>query len=600
MNSSQSIGHKSTFMPWVLALCIAIMAVCALPNLYPNNTVIKVQAPNAQAPLQASMLASQLNQADLPAAHINVSQDGQNASITLQQQKASVQAQALLQNAFNAQVTVHSESTTPQWLQSLHLAPIDLGLDLNGGVLFVLKVDTQKALQERLDKLRLAAKAMRIEHKIRGIKIDPISDSRLSIRANQTQTLERMVSHIKQDYPDVTIQYQAQQHIASIGFNEESEKRFNEQAVSQAIGTLRARIEQLGITEAVTQRQGKQHIRIELPGVQDPAAAKRLIGATAQLSFHSMNNIGGQAFPYKEGGEVKINPFAIFTGSDIEAAQAGRDETGQPLVQLMLSPKGGDKMSDFSRKNIGKPMATLYGEYVQNAQGEVDKQQTVISVATIQQALNRQFSITNLGSMQRANELAMVLRAGSLQAPITIVEEQTIGPSLGEQNIQNGFNALKLGLMITLIFMLVCYGRLGLVAISALVINLVCLIGLMSLLPGVVLTLPGIAGLVLTIGMAVDTNVIIFERVRDERKLGAPMLGALKRGYQDAMSSIIDANLTTMITALVLLGVGYGPIKGFAITLALGIVTSLFSGVLVSSYLSPLFVNTRSQGGRNA
>ena len=603
MKNQLNPKSNNRLTPWALLLVIVFLAISALPNLYPNNTVLKVSGHNQV--LSANQISQYLEDAQLPVREATVNHQTGDIRVLLGHPKASVTAQTVLQKQLQsaANISVQSEATTPAWLQSFNLSPLKLGLDLNGGVLFVLKVDTDKALEERLEKLRLVAKDYRIEHKLRGIQIEAARDNSVVIKANNAQAdnLTTLLKLLKTDYPSLTSleQNSASQTIWQLGFDEASQKQMAEQAISQAISTLRSRIEQLGITEAVTQRQGKQHIRIELPGVQDPAAAKRLIGATAELSFHALKDIGGRTYAYKEGGTTNLNPLPIFTGSDIESAQAGRDESGQPLVQLMLSPAGGDKMSRFSRQNIGKPMATLYGEYHQNQKGEVVKQQEVISVATIQQALNRQFSITNLGTMQRAQELALVLRAGSLQAPITIVEEQTIGPSLGEQNIENGFNALKLGLAVTLLFMLLCYGRLGVVAIIALVINLVCLLGLMSLLPGAVLTLPGIAGLVLTIGMAVDTNVIIFERVRDEKQQGASTLGALKRGYEHAMSSIIDANLTTMITALVLLGVGYGPIKGFAITLALGILTSLFSGVLVSSYLSPLFLKKESKKDAN-
>lgn len=590
------LNQKSnrSLTPWVLVLVISMMIISALPNLYPNNTIIKITADGSH--ISASKVTQLLAQAELPAQEVSALHKTREIRVLLENPTLSVKAQALLQNKLEIDnVTVHSEATTPAWLQSLNLAPLKLGLDLNGGVLFVLKVETDEALDERLEKLRVVAKNYRIEHKLRGIKIGPIVEHSITITTahSQSNNLKTLIQALKQDYPNLFIQEQNHKMHAQwqLTFDETSQKEMATQAVDQAISTLRSRIEQLGITEAVTQRQGKHYIRIELPGVQDPAEAKRLIGATAQLSFHALKTQGGQQVNYKNGGTVKLNPLPIFTGSDIESAQASRDESGQPQVQLMLSPVGGEKMRQFSRKNVGKPMSTLYGEYHTNKAQEVVKKQEVISVATIQQILSRQFSITGLGTMQRAQELAMVLSAGSLQAPITIVEEQTIGPSLGEQNITNGFNALKLGLAVTLLFMLMCYGRLGVVAVIALLINLVSLLGLMSLLPGVVLTLPGIAGLVLTIGMAVDTNVIIFERVRDEIQLGARPITALKRGYEQAMSSIIDANLTTMITALVLLSVGYGPVKGFAITLALGILTSLFSGVLVSSYLSPLFIH---------
>ena len=258
-------------------------------------------------------------------------------------------------------------------------------------------------------------------------------------------------------------------------------------------------------------------------------------------------------------------------------------------------------MSAFSKANIGKPMATLYSEYSQNAKGEVVKKSEVINVANIAQHLSSRFSITNMQSQQAAADLALLLRAGSLTAPVTIVHEQTIGPSLGQDNINNGLAALMLGMGLTLAFMALWYRRLGLIANVALVLNLTSLVGLMSLLPGVVLTLPGIAGLVLTIGMAVDTNVIIFERIKEERRKGRPPYQAIQEGYKQAANTILDANITTMITAIILYGIGYGPVKGFAITLALGLITSVFTGVYVSKYLSQsLYLKLGKKAGVNA
>jgi preprotein translocase subunit SecD len=320
--------------------------------------------------------------------------------------------------------------------------------------------------------------------------------------------------------------------------------------------------------------------------VQDPTEAKRIIGATASLGFYQLKEIGGQTFNMQSGGTIKLDPVPIFTGDHINNANIGRDDWGKPLVQLSLDGQGGDAMSAFSKANIGKPMATVYSEYSQNAKGEVVKKSEVINVANIAQYLSSRFSITNMKSQQAAADLALLLRAGSLTAPVTIVHEQTIGPSLGSENISNGLAALMLGMGITLAFMALWYRRLGLIATVALILNLTALVGLMSLLPGVVLTLPGIAGLVLTIGMAVDTNVIIFERIKEERRQGRAPYQAIQEGYKQAANTIFDANITTMITALILYGIGYGPVKGFAITLAPGLLTSVFTGVYVSKILS--------------
>ncbi|WP_138544648.1 protein translocase subunit SecD [Pseudoalteromonas rubra] len=579
---------------------ILILGLCAMPNLYQNTTQLSIRTltsePAAPGPDQLVQL---LQSRGFTVADI---ESGEPTLVTLTPQTASAAAQEVLAEALRGQasVTVVEQATAPYWLQRLGLSPIKLGLDLNGGVLFVLKVDTEKALEKHMENIALEAKALRIRDKLKGVRIERSSVAGLELVAlpQGEAALHQLQSALLGQFQHLSVSTHQQGSLlrASLSYDETGKAAFEKQTMTQALTTLRSRIEELGITEAVTQRQGANYIRIELPGVQDPAAAKRIIGATAQLSFHALQEFGGKRVK-AEHGMVRLDPRAIFTGADIDSAQAGRDEYGKPLVQLFLSSQGGDKMLRFSRTHVGQPMATMYSEYIADSRGEIRESSQVISVATIQQVLGQRFSITNLGSWQKAQDLALLLRAGSLDAPLTIVTERTIGPSLGEQNISSGFAALALGLSLTLGFMLLWYRKLGVIACVALVANLVCLVGLMSLLPGVVLTLPGIAGLVLTIGMAVDTNVIIFERIKEERRQGSSMRAALKRGYQQAQSSIIDANLTTMITALVLMSIGYGPVKGFAITLALGIITSMFCGVVVSGQLSQWVYRTKPVKG---
>ncbi|EWH10229.1 preprotein translocase subunit SecD [Catenovulum agarivorans DS-2] len=582
---------------------ILLLAVCALPNLYQNKTLLSIRPLTNEHTLPNNDLVKQvLEQHHFKVAYIDSSN---TTTVELTQQTESAAAQQLLAQSFGerASITVIEQATAPLWLQKLSLSPIKLGLDLNGGVLFVLKVDTNKALEKRMENIALEAQAIRVKDKLHGVRIEQNTTQGLQLVATpQGQTgLQQLQNKLLKQYPHLDVHTKQQGNLprATLNYSEAGQAEFNQQIMLQALTTLRSRIEELGITEAVTQRQGENYIRIELPGVQDPAAAKRIIGATAQLSFHALQDFAGKQVE-AEHGMVNINPLAIFTGADIDSAQAGRDEYGKPLVELNLSPQGGNKMLHFTRDNVGKPMATVYSEYIADTNGEIQQSSKAISVATIQQVLGQRFSITNLDSWQKAQDLALLLRAGSLDAPLTIVTERTIGPSLGEQNISSGFQALALGLSLTLAFMLLWYRKLGLIACIALFANLICLIGLMSLLPGVVLTLPGIAGLVLTIGMAVDTNVIIFERIKEERKQGTSMVAALQRGYKQAQSSIIDANLTTMISAIVLMSIGYGPIKGFAITLALGIVTSMFCGVVVSAQLSQCFYRFNSAATKGA
>jgi len=501
-----------------------------------------------------------------------------------------------------AKIVEHA--TSPQWLQQLGLSPIKLGLDLNGGVLFVLDVDLDKAMQEHLNSVYQQTKLTLRKDKIRGIRASVVKEGvELQILPSGEEQLAGLVSTLQGQFKGLMQTKSTTNNLTTVllHFNEQSQSEFNKQVMAQSLTTLRGRIEELGITEAVTQRQGKQRIRIELPGVQDPSEAKRIIGATATLDFYQVVEVGGKAFNVQGGGVVNLNPVAIFSGDHINNASVGKDEWGKPLVQLSLDSQGGDAMSAFSKHNIGKPMATVYSEYSRDANGDVVKKSEVINVANIAQHLSSRFSITNMKSPQAAYDLALLLRAGSLTAPVTIVQEQTIGPSLGSENIEHGLAALMLGIGITLAFMALWYRRLGLIANIALLLNLTALVGLMSLLPGVVLTLPGIAGLVLTIGMAVDTNVIIFERIKEEKRKGRPTYQAIEQGYNQAFSTIFDANVTTMITAIILYAIGYGPVKGFAITLALGLLTSVFTGVYISKALSQtLYIKLTNLTGAKA
>ncbi|MFU2508534.1 protein translocase subunit SecD [Pseudoalteromonas sp. ASV78] len=597
---------KISYMAMLLALIL--LTISALPNLYPAKSWLHV---TPQQPLHSELLAidTQKNVIDFLNQHgfiveqsVQSSQQLPSLNVLLQEPTKSAAAQQALKSEFaQLHVKIVTHQTSPDWLQSLGLAPIKLGLDLNGGVLFVLDVDLAKAQQEQLDSAYEQTKTIIRDQKARGVRVQQnaqgfelhalpaAQDELLAVQAQLLKRFERLAA---------TVHAQGKLTTVAFSFSEQGSSAFAKEVMSQTLTTLRGRIEELGITEAVTQRQGKQRIRIELPGVQDPTEAKRIIGATASLDFYQLKEYGGKTFTLQNGGTINLDPIAIFSGQHINNAHAGRDEWGKPLVQLSLDSQGGEAMSAFSKRNIGKPMATVYSEYYKNAQGNVVKKSEVINVANIAQHLSSQFSITNMQSPQAAQDLALLLRAGSLTAPVTIVQEQTIGPSLGADNINNGLAALMLGMGITLAFMALWYRRLGLVANIALLLNLTALVGLMSLLPGVVLTLPGIAGLVLTIGMAVDTNVIIFERIKEERRKGRAPYQAIEQGYKQAFSTIFDANITTMITAIILYGIGYGPIKGFAITLALGLITSVFTGVYVSKALSQtLYLKLASKQG---
>lgn len=604
-NNKKSFLAKLKLPYLAMFIVLILLAISALPNLYPNKSWLYISPTtnNTQSLPIPNGLVTFLNSHGFDVAQSLEKQA--TISLLLEHPTKSAQAQAIIKAQYpHIQVKIVEHATSPLWLQTFGLSPIKLGLDLNGGVLFVLDVDLDKAADEQIDNVYHQAKSLIIKQKAHGLKaIKTQRGFEINALPNAQTKLATVTQELQNRFPHFAVLNSHNGGIKTVKFSysEQGRSVFDKEIMSQTLTTLRSRIEELGITEAVTQRQGTQRIRIELPGVQDPTEAKRIIGATASLGFYQLKDVGGQTFNLQNGGTIALDPVPIFTGEHINNATIGRDDWGKPLVQLSLDSQGGDAMSLFSTENIGKPMATVYSEYSQNAKGEVVKKSEVINVANIVQHLSSRFSITNMQSPQAAADLALLLRAGSLTAPVTIVHEQTIGPSLGQDNINNGLAALMLGMSLTLAFMALWYRRLGLIANIALILNLTSLVGLMSLLPGVVLTLPGIAGLVLTIGMAVDTNVIIFERIKAERRNGRPPYQAIQEGYNQAKNTIIDANITTMITAIILYGIGYGPVKGFAITLALGLITSVFTGVYVSKYLSQgLYLKFTKKAGVNA
>ncbi|WP_340677257.1 protein translocase subunit SecD [Paraglaciecola sp.] len=592
---------KYTWQILVIIVTVLILGLNAIPTLYGNHNALLISAVNSTQPLPSpQQLRNIMQQTNIPVKQI-INGQADSKIVIEGDDEAMLSAQQQLKTTLgdDYQVRLGSQSAAPSWLQGLGMSPIKLGLDLSGGVLFVLEVDTKKADQERLNNVKDQALQLIHDQGLRGISVQVSGgdnttdiDSKIELQfiSQQVVQVRTMVTELQQGLPGISYT-KTSERSGTLTFSEQSINSFHQEIMAQALTTLRGRIAELGITEAVTQRQGKNRIRIELPGVKDPEQAKRIIGATASLDFYELaksDTVGVKNFSDESGRYLRVTPKPIFSGSNIGNANAGRDEMGMALVNLTLDGLGGKRMSAFSKANIGKSMVTVFSEYHKNSQDEMIKTSKVISVATIQQPLGNRFSITHLDSPQAAAELALLLRAGSLDAPITIVQQRTIQASLGKENVSNGMMALAIGLGITLVFMGLWYRKLGLIANASLVLNLVCLLGLMALLPNVVLTLPGIAGLVLTVGMAVDTNVLIFERIKEERLRGRSNFMAIESGYKEAFATILDANITTMITALILLSIGYGPVKGFAMTLSLGILTSMFTGVFVAHILTYL------------
>ena len=587
----------------VILLILVLLFISALPNLYSDKVNIELTPINANTPpVTLGQLNKLLSDNKLSVAEIRISKN--KSSLLLANKRDEVPLTTFLSSKFEKSYLIDSviENNTPTWLSALEAKPIKLGLDLSGGVLFVLDVDTKQALKERLKSIAGDIKSIAMENRIRGVNVaqSTTDDDIQTITVNlpntsqqQKQLSKILFSEIEKIYPEL-IQKKNNDNQKVLTYPPQEIVKFRQETMKQTLKTMRGRIEELGITEAVTVQQGKNNIRIELPGVHDPEEAKRIIGATASLDFYQLAEnskaSGIIRMSDENGRKLTLNSKVVFSGSNIKNARAGQDEMGMPLVNLTLDAVGGDKMSTFSRQNIGNTMVTVFSEFYKNADNKTVKKSNIINVATIQQHLGSKFSITNMSSQQAAQELSLLLRAGSLTAPVTIVKQRTIEATLGVNNIENGIKALSVGITFTLIFMAFWYRSLGVIANIALALNLVSLLGLMSLLPGAVLTLPGIAGLVLTIGMAVDTNVIIFERIKEELKRGRKVLSAIESGYQSAFSTILDANITTMITGIILYSIGYGPVKGFALILCLGILTSMFTGVFVSKALTNLTI----------
>ncbi|MGF1762776.1 protein translocase subunit SecD [Aliivibrio kagoshimensis] len=592
-SSKRLLNRYSAWQYIVLVVTLVIMFFSAIPTWYGEDAAVQIGHTDNQLP-SLTQIKQQLEQKDIAVKRI-VQQPNKTTVVINDQQQQSATRVALLEmlndSNHSATLTLALEPAAPKWLLNMGFEPIKLGLDLRGGVQFLLDVDVDQAFKLQTGQLKDQLQQQMRDEKIRGVRVTtPLNDT-VRISFSNPQAKQSISHYIQTDYPQWQINTLSDTSI-DITLKEQEKTLIRNLTVQQNLQTMRSRIEELGITEALVQRQGENRIRIELPGVQDPAAAKSVIGATASLAFYPVKtdaSINSKVLLDRDGQPVHVTKQPILTGDHIVDARGSLDKMGMAEVNITLDSVGGKTMSHFSRSNIGKPMATAYSEYGRDSEGKTTQSNEIISVATIQSQLGSRFRITGSDSLQQAQELALLLRAGSLTAPVTIVEERTIGPTLGAENIENGFAALSLGLGMTLIFMALWYRRLGWIANIALVANMVILFGLLALIPGGVLTLPGIAGLVLTVGMAVDTNVLIFERIKDKLKEGRSFAQAIDRGFSSAFSTILDANVTTMITAIVLYSIGNGPIQGFALTLGLGLLTSMFTGVFASRALINLF-----------
>ena len=579
---------------------VAIGILYALPNLYGEDPAVQISGTRGQEANSGvlSEVQTVLKENNLATKSIVL----ENGSILVRFNNTDNQLLAKdkitekLGN--NYSIALNLAPATPKWLSSIGGNPMKWGLDLRGGVRFLMEVDMNSALTKRQEQLQDSLRTELRKEKYQYSAIKSAENFSTIVSLVNPEQLSDVQRYLRKQHPTLDIRA-ISDNTLSLALSDAALNEARESAIEQNLSILRKRVTELGVAEAVIQRQGAERIVVELPGVQDTARAKEILGATATLEFRLVNGNANLEAAARgmvtSDSEVKYDrnnrPIvlykrAVLGGEHITNASSGVDQnTSRPQVSVTLDSEGGEIMSQTTRANIQKPMATLYVEYKdsgkkdENGKTILQKHEEVINVATIQGRFGSQFQITGIDSPAEAQNLAVLLRSGALIAPIQIVEERTIGPSLGAQNVEQGLQASFWGLMIVVAFMVIYYRKFGLIANVALIVNIILLVGLMSLLPGATLTMPGIAGIVLAVGMSVDANVLIFERIKEEIRNGRPVQQAISEGYSGAFSSIFDANLTTILTAVALYAVGTGPIKGFAITLSLGIAISMFTAI---------------------
>jgi preprotein translocase subunit SecD len=597
---------------WKYLLIIVVLATCvlyALPNVYGEDPALQVSSVRG---VEVSLATQETVRTVLQNENISFK------SIVLENEKvmvrfADTEAQLKGKDAVRKQLTddyivaLNLAPRTPEWLLAINALPMYLGLDLRGGVHFLMEVDVDAAIAQSEERYISDFRTLLRENRLRYSKIDQYEKDTgqkngVEVRFNDEETRTQAEDLLRKEYPDLQFDTLEQEGsfilVATMTEREKSEVR--KLALKQNITTLRNRVNELGVAEPVIQQQGVDRVVVQLPGVQDTARAKEILGATATLEFrladetHDVQDAvngrvpaGFKLYKQRSGGHVLLKNRVMLTGDYIIDASSGIDQqNGGPAVFITLDGKGANIFSKVTGENIKKLMAVVFIENkidTREVDGQIVKTkrkvEEVINVARIQDQLSKRFMITGLDDTREARDLALLLRAGALAAPIDIVEERTIGPSLGQDNIDQGTRSVIIGFILVLVFMAVWYRGFGLVANLALMFNLVIIVAVLSMLQAT-LTLPGIAGIVLTVGMAVDANVLIFERIREEIRNGNSPQASIHSGYGKAVSTIADANITTLIAAIILFGFGSGPIKGFAITLSIGILTSMFTAIM--------------------
>ena len=594
----------------VIVIALVIGALYTLPNFFGEAPAVQISAGKVTVKIDSNMqerIADILKSAQIEPKGIQFERIGANGTIKIRLASTDTQLKAkdVLQKSLNPDsndqsyvIALNLISNTPAWLTSIGAMPMYLGLDLRGGVHFLLQVDMRGALQKKLESLSTDTRSQLREKGLRHSGIERQGDTIVVRFPNQEDaTSARALLNNNLQSLDFNVEKSADGFKLVGKFKDSAVKEVQENAVKQNISTLHNRVNELGVAEPVIQQQGQDRIIVQLPGVQDTARAKDIIGRTATLESRLADPVktyllsgeqpppGSDVFKTGDGRQVVFKKSVIFSGDRITSASAGFDSNQRPAVSITLDSAGGRVMQEITRENIGKPMGMILFE---KGRGEV------LTVATIQSEFGSKFQITGQPSTDSANDLALLLRAGSLAAPMEIIEERTIGPSLGAENISMGFNSVIYGFIAIAIFMIVYYMLFGVFSVIALSVNLFLLVAILSMLQAT-LTLPGIAALALALGMAIDANVLINERIREELRAGATPQAAIATGFEKAWGTILDSNITTLIAGVALLAFGSGPVRGFAVVHSLGILTSMFSAVFFARGLANLWYGRKKK-----
>lgn len=601
----------------LILLLVGAGGLFALPNIYGKDPALQVSSSRAEiSELTEFQVASALDEAGITYKATAVREE--HLIIRFNDEESQLKARTVVEESLgrNFVVALNLAPATPGWLQRLGAEPMFLGLDLRGGVHFLMEVDMEAAIARAEDRYMSDLRGQLRADKIRYRTITRAGEAGLLIRFRDDNERDRGLRLLEEDFTELeaaVLENEAGESQLRAVIREEVLLEVRRLALQQNITTLRKRVNELGVAEPVIQQQGLDRVVVQLPGVQDTARAKEILGATATLEFRLVDEkhdprdavdgrvpAGSKLYYHRDGLPILLSRQVLLTGDSITNAASGIDPTtGGPNVSINLDGKGARRMEDGTRDNVGKQLAVVF---IENKIETVERNgepaqvkrtvEEVINAAVIREQLSRRFQITGLDSTQEARTLALLLRAGALAAPIYIIEERTVGPSLGQDNIDQGMNSVVIGFVLVLIFMALYYKVFGLIADVALALNLVLIVAMLSLLQAT-LTLPGIAGIVLTVGMAVDANVLIFERIREEIRNGNSPQASIHAGYEKAFSTIADANITTLIAALVLFSFGTGPVKGFAVTLSLGIISSMFTAIMVTRGLVNLIYGGR-------